>query len=142
MTCYVHHQLPANSLEMSNRNVNPNTAVFSDITSLIDSLRIQFFLPLLRQRGHIIPTLSPQESFRLSTMALRMSRYDRAPALDQRGQWPFLAIAGPDEIWAAEVLLTVVLGKWIFCSSSDTSRSASAKEDILFLNELLSRLMV
>jgi hypothetical protein len=139
MTC-VHYQRPVRPLELSTHNLDPNTTAFVDMTSLIDFLRLQFFLPFLHQRGQITPILSSEESVRLSRMALRMSRYDRTPAFDQRGQWPFFVIAGPDEIWTAEVLLTVVLGKWISCESPD--KGSSTREDVLFLNELLGRLMI
>jgi hypothetical protein len=118
--------------------IDLSAITFADMTELIDVLRSTIFLPLFNQSRSMCPALSPAEATRLSSVAVDFSRYDRSPALDRRGQWPFLAIAGSYDAWAAEVLLGMFSGQKISCGYEDIS--SEARETVLFLSGLQARL--
>lgn len=66
-----------------------------------------------------------------------MTKYDRTAALDKRGEWPFLAIAGQLEAWAAEVLVALGYGQRVYSGYSNVT--ALAEGDIQFLSGLHCR---
>ena len=115
--------------------IDPTKRTFAEMTSLLDNLRNTFFLPLFNEVRHI-PDLHPFEVAKLSEIAGVICRYDRAPALDRRGEWPFLAIAGPDEVLAAEVLLALFSGERVFCEYGNSSSRAS---DAIWLLSVLQK---
>jgi hypothetical protein len=118
-------------------SVNPSTTTFSEMTNLLDYLRTHFFVPLYNRAQYVYPPLSPSELTKLNAIALAITRYDRSPAMDKRGHWPFLAIAGPSEVWIAEVLLQVWFGR---CGFSEATSDAT--NDVWFLSTLRSRLFL
>jgi hypothetical protein len=122
--------------EFSN-SINPAEMTFAEMTNLLDHLRNTLFVPLFNEARHI-PSLQPFEVTKLSEIAGIICRYNRAPALDRRGEWPFFAIAGPDEVLAADVLLALFFGQSVFYEYGKSS--GSANEAIWFLSALQKRL--
>ena len=86
------------------------------------------------------PPLHPTEVSKLTAVAGLVCRYDRAPALDRRGDWPFLAIAGPHEALAAEVLLALFSSQRVFCGYESINEEAN--DAIFFLSSLQERLSI
>lgn len=113
--------------------IDPTNMTFSEMTALLDNIRNTLFLPLFNEARRI-SALHVVEVTKLHEISGIICRYARAPALDRRGEWPFLAIAGPDEVLAAEVLLALFSGQRTFCEYGE-SRSR-AKEAICFLSAL------
>ena len=116
--------------------INPHTISFTAITNLVDDLRSNSFVPFLFEMSGLQPSLSSLERNRLASIAAQVSRYDRTPALDQRGEWPFTAIAGPNEVWAFE-LLCAINGGQVYCGYYEISKSVSS--DVTFLVGLQCR---
>jgi hypothetical protein len=131
-------QSPSSFPTWPDDSLNPSTITFAQMTDLIDSLRINYFLPFFTRAQHIYPPLLPVELTKLNSIAVAISRYDRTPALDERGQWPFLAIAGPSEARVAEVLLAMGLGERICCGYAQVNSEATY--DVSFLSGLQNRL--
>jgi len=117
--------------------IDPTKTTFAEMTYLLDNIRNTFFLPLFNSARQI-PALRPIEVVKLSKIASILCRYDRAPALDPRGEWPFLAIAGRDEVFVAEVLLGLFFGQRVVFA--DVKSSGRANEAIWFLSAIQKRL--
>lgn len=104
--------------------IDPTKMTFSEMTDLLDNIRNTLFLPLFNEARRI-SALHLVEVAKLNEISGIICRYDRAPALDRRGEWPFLAIAGPDEVLAAEVLLALFSGQRTFCEYGESSSRAN-----------------
>jgi hypothetical protein len=118
--------------------IDPAAMTFSEMTILLDTIRNTLFLPLFNEVRHNIPVLHPFEVAKLNEISGVICRYNRAPALDRRGEWPFFAIAGPDEVLAAAILLSLFSGQKMLCESGESS--GRANEAIWFLSALQRRL--
>src|SRR5215471_18902213 len=104
--------------------INPSGMTFSEMTTILDNIRNTIFLPLVNEARHI-STLHPVEVATLSDISGIIRRYNRAPALDRRGEWPFIAIAGPDEVLVAEILLALFSGQRTFCEYGESNGRAN-----------------
>ena len=117
---------------------NLNAITFAEMTKLVDVLRTTVFIPLFSQVYTMFPALNPAEVTKLNSIAVDLCRYDRAPALDRRGEWPFLAIAGPHEVWTAEVLLAMFSAQEYFWGYENIN--GKVREVGQFLSGLQTRL--
>jgi hypothetical protein len=117
--------------------IDINTITYKQMTQLFDTIRSNYWFPFLSQSQTFYPPLSSAEATRLTGIGCAMTKYDRTAALDKRGEWPFLAIAGQLEAWAAEVLVALGYGQRVYSGYSDVT--ALAEGDILFLSGLHCR---
>ena len=81
--------------------------------------------------------MHPFEITRLNDIAANLNLYERASSGDQRGGWPFTAIAGPGEIWAGEFLVQMGLGQGIYFGFEEINDRVT--EDIAFIAGLVQR---
>jgi hypothetical protein len=117
--------------------IDINTITYKEMTQLFDAIRSNCWCPFMSQAQFFYPPLNPAEVTRLTGIGYAFTKYDRAAARDKRGEWPFLAIAGQLEAWAAEVLVAVGYGQRIYSGYSEVS--AIAEGDIMFLTGLHCR---
>jgi hypothetical protein len=117
--------------------IDIHSITYKQMTQLFDTIRSHYWCPFMSQAQFFYPPLNAAEVTRLTGIGCAFTKYDRATALDERGEWPFLAIAGHLEAWAAEVLVAMGYGQRVYSGYSEVS--AIAEGDIMFLSGLHCR---
>jgi len=112
---------------------------FVEMTNIIDNLRCRVFLPFLNETRQLWPPLIPCEVTRLNKIGLTISQYNRAPAFDGRCHYPFISVAGPNEVYAAEFLVAIGTGENIRCGWPETS--GAAMDDARFFSGFQQRFL-
>jgi len=109
---------------------------FSDMTTMYELLKTQYFLPYYSQ--YPSACFAPGDLVRFNAINVALSHYDRRPAFDHRAPWPFLKVATKCEVWSVEVILAAMVGIRVLCGDEETSMHA--EKEIEFLIRLQLRL--
>lgn len=119
-------------------DIDPFTTSFAQMTNLIDMLCATYFQTFMKEVPKIWPPLSGPEFARFQSITRVIGRYDRSAAFDERAEWPFRLVAGPQEAWIVELLLGISMGKRINCGYEHISRDVA--DHLNFLLRLQERI--